>query len=222
MPLGFSWDVVEGCGGEGSCCLFPASALFLLRPADQPAVGCFQRLIPMSNLIRNGVGNRPKGNPVHSLRLRRVDLSPLEGDRDLVTFWFRRQPPDGRIQCVAFYLKATVLRMVDGDDKNDMGYLYEAMDHTKMELRQSLPRDYKSGYYLNPRLMNASNNAHVDSKGLQGTLNVIGRLSMTPEKRLEAELQLLNSKVKFISMPMLSKAAEAIASAMRQRDRVRR
>ncbi|MQL99711.1 hypothetical protein Taro_032438 [Colocasia esculenta] len=33
-------------------------------------------------------------------------------------------------------------------------------------------------------------NAHVDNEVLQGTLNVIGRLSMTSEKRLEAELQM--------------------------------
>ncbi|MQL90937.1 hypothetical protein Taro_023536 [Colocasia esculenta] len=115
---------------------------------------------------------------------------------------------------IARYLKVVtplvkVLRMVDGDDKNDMGYLYEAMDRAKMELRQSLPKDYKkwwkiidhrwentlhhdlhaAGYYLNPRLMYADN-AHVDNEVLQGTLNVIGRLSMTSEKRLEAELQM--------------------------------
>ncbi|MQL77204.1 hypothetical protein Taro_009611 [Colocasia esculenta] len=34
-----------------------------------------------------------------------------------------------------------------------------------------------------------ADNAHVDSEVLQHTLNVIGHLSMTPEKRLEAELQ---------------------------------
>ncbi|MQL79520.1 hypothetical protein Taro_011967, partial [Colocasia esculenta] len=34
-----------------------------------------------------------------------------------------------------------------------------------------------------------ADNAHVDGEVLQDTLNVIGHLSMTPEKRLEAELQ---------------------------------
>ncbi|MQM11198.1 hypothetical protein Taro_044101 [Colocasia esculenta] len=47
-----------------------------------------------------------------------------------------------------------------------------------------------TGYFLNPRLMYADN-AHVDSKVLHGTLNVNGHLSMTPKKRLEAELQVL-------------------------------
>ncbi|MQM07545.1 hypothetical protein Taro_040389 [Colocasia esculenta] len=56
--------------------------------------------------------------------------------------------------------------MVDADDKNDMRFFYEAMDR----------------YFFNPRLMYADN-AHVDGEVLQGTLNVIGRLSMTPEKR---------------------------------------
>ncbi|MQL74212.1 hypothetical protein Taro_006548, partial [Colocasia esculenta] len=54
---------------------------------------------------------------------------------------------------VARYLKVVtplvkVLRMVDGDDKNDMGYLYEAMDCAKMKLRQSLPRDYKKSWRI--------------------------------------------------------------------------
>ncbi|MQM00080.1 hypothetical protein Taro_032809 [Colocasia esculenta] len=34
-----------------------------------------------------------------------------------------------------------------------------------------------------------TDNAYVDGKVLQGTLNVIGRLPMTPEKRLKAVLQ---------------------------------
>ncbi|MQL90757.1 hypothetical protein Taro_023348 [Colocasia esculenta] len=34
-----------------------------------------------------------------------------------------------------------------------------------------------------------ADNAHIDSEMLQGTLNVIGRLSMTPKKRLDAEVQ---------------------------------
>ncbi|MQL97743.1 hypothetical protein Taro_030446, partial [Colocasia esculenta] len=97
---------------------------------------------------------------------------------------------------------------MDGHDKNDMGYLDKAMDRVKMELQQSIPRDYKKwweiivhrlentlhhdlhavGYYVNPQLMYADN-AHVDSEVLQGTLNIIGSLSMTLEKRLKAELQ---------------------------------
>ncbi|MQL78347.1 hypothetical protein Taro_010777 [Colocasia esculenta] len=36
-----------------------------------------------------------------------------------------------------------VIRMVDGDDKNGMRYHYEAMDHAKLELQQSLPREYQ-------------------------------------------------------------------------------
>ncbi|MQL71227.1 hypothetical protein Taro_003545 [Colocasia esculenta] len=105
--------------------------------------------------------------------------------------------------------------MVDGDDKNDMGYLYEAMDRAKMKLQQSLPRDYKkcwkiidhrwhntlhhdlhaAGYFLNPRLTYADN-ANVDGEVLQCTLNVIGHLSLTPEKRLEAQLQMDAYKMK--------------------------
>ncbi|MQL75178.1 hypothetical protein Taro_007546 [Colocasia esculenta] len=54
---------------------------------------------------------------------------------------------------VACYLKVVtplvkVFRMVDDDDKNDMGYLYKAMDRAEMELRQSLPRDYKKWWKI--------------------------------------------------------------------------
>ncbi|MQM05425.1 hypothetical protein Taro_038233 [Colocasia esculenta] len=41
-----------------------------------------------------------------------------------------------------------VLRMVVDNDKNDMGYLYEAMDRAKMELRQSLPKGYKKWWKI--------------------------------------------------------------------------
>ncbi|MQL79369.1 hypothetical protein Taro_011813 [Colocasia esculenta] len=48
---------------------------------------------------------------------------------------------------VSRYLKVVtplmkVHRMVDGDD-NDIAFLNEAMDRAKLELPQSLPRDYK-------------------------------------------------------------------------------
>ncbi|MQM13293.1 hypothetical protein Taro_046217 [Colocasia esculenta] len=39
-----------------------------------------------------------------------------------------------------------------------------------------------------------ADNAHVDGEVLQGTLNVIGRLSMTPEKRLKSEFQLRDKR----------------------------
>ncbi|MQM12511.1 hypothetical protein Taro_045430 [Colocasia esculenta] len=132
-----------------------------------------------------------------------------DSDPELIeTVERERRGSTGTTSQRAGLMDSYVLRMVDDDDKNDMRYLYEAMDHAKMELQQSLPRDYKkwwkiidhrwentlhydlhaTGYFLNPRLMYADD-AHVDSEVLHGTLNVIGRLFMTLEKRLEVELQ---------------------------------
>jgi hypothetical protein len=49
---------------------------------------------------------------------------------------------------VHYYLKVIeplvhVLRMVDGDEKNDMGFLYEAMDKAKEKLKADNPRAYR-------------------------------------------------------------------------------
>src|SRR5262249_52613937 len=49
---------------------------------------------------------------------------------------------------MSYYLKLVepivqVLRMVDGDDKNDMGYLYEAMDVAKEKIKQKYPTAFQ-------------------------------------------------------------------------------
>ncbi|MQL84419.1 hypothetical protein Taro_016920 [Colocasia esculenta] len=41
-----------------------------------------------------------------------------------------------------------VLRMVDGEDKNDMGYLYEAMDKAKERLREKHPMAYQKWWRI--------------------------------------------------------------------------
>ncbi|MQL80300.1 hypothetical protein Taro_012738 [Colocasia esculenta] len=45
-------------------------------------------------------------------------------------------------------VKNIVLRMVDGEDKNDMGYLYEAMDKAKERLREKHPQAYKKWWKI--------------------------------------------------------------------------
>lgn len=69
-----------------------------------------------------------------------IDVCHVVDDR---RFWKR----------VARYMKVVtpivkVLRMVDGDDKNDMGFLYEAMDRAKLELQSSLPREYEKWWSI--------------------------------------------------------------------------
>ncbi|MQM06159.1 hypothetical protein Taro_038980 [Colocasia esculenta] len=85
--------------------------------------------------------------------------------------------------------------MVDGDDKNDMGYLYEAMDKAKKNLRERNPKAYRkwwaiidkrwemtlyhdlhaARYIFNPRIQ-YKDNVHNDGEVMRGTMNVITRL----------------------------------------------
>ncbi|MQL90627.1 hypothetical protein Taro_023228 [Colocasia esculenta] len=111
---------------------------------------------------------------------------------------------------IFYYLKVIelvvlVLRMVDGDDKNDMGYLYEAMDRAKEHLRERNPKAYRkwwaiidkrwemtlhhdlhvAGYFFNPKFQ-YKDNVHNDGEVMRGTMNVITRLARTMNKRLYA------------------------------------
>ncbi|MQM05077.1 hypothetical protein Taro_037881, partial [Colocasia esculenta] len=63
-----------------------------------------------------------------------------------------------------------------------------------------------------------ADNAHVDGEVLQGTLNVIGHLSMTPEKRLEVELQVQEKIDDPIFDPTDTTWAEEILDADEPRD----
>ncbi|MQL70621.1 hypothetical protein Taro_002944 [Colocasia esculenta] len=101
-----------------------------------------------------------------------------------------------------------VLRMVDGEDKNDMGYLYEAMDKAKERLREKHPTAFQkwwriidarwestlhhdlhaAGYFFNLRHQ-YSDSPHNDGEVLQGTINVISRLSRSTEERINAMME---------------------------------
>ncbi|MQL78800.1 hypothetical protein Taro_011240 [Colocasia esculenta] len=121
---------------------------------------------------------------------------------------------------IHYYLKlieplVQVLRMVDGEDKNDMGYLYEAMDKAKERLREKHPQAYKkwwkiidarwestlhhdlhaAGYFFNPRHQ-YSDSPHNDGEVLQGTINVIGRLSRSMDERIDAMIEMDRFKLK--------------------------
>jgi Protein of unknown function (DUF 659) len=54
---------------------------------------------------------------------------------------------------ISYYLKLVepivqVLRMVDGEDKNDMGYLYEAMDKAKEKLKEKHPTAFRKWWRI--------------------------------------------------------------------------
>ncbi|MQM09528.1 hypothetical protein Taro_042403 [Colocasia esculenta] len=121
---------------------------------------------------------------------------------------------------ISYYLKVIeplvlILRMIDGDDKNDMGYLYEAMDKAKKNLRERNPKAYRkwwaiidkrwemtlhhdlhaAGYFFNPRIQ-YKDNAHNDGEVMRGTMNVITRLARTMNERLDAMAEVERYKMK--------------------------
>ncbi|MQL72977.1 hypothetical protein Taro_005313 [Colocasia esculenta] len=112
---------------------------------------------------------------------------------------------------ISYYLKVIeplvlILRMVDGDDKNDMEYLYEAMDKAKENLRERNPKAYRkwwaiidkrwektvhhdlhaARYFFNPRIQ-YKDNVHNDGEVMRGTMNVLTRPARTKNERLDVE-----------------------------------
>ncbi|MQL91518.1 hypothetical protein Taro_024128 [Colocasia esculenta] len=105
--------------------------------------------------------------------------------------------------------------MVDGDDKNDMGYLYEAMDKVKENLREMNPKSYRkwwaiidkrwemtlhhdlhaARYFFNSRIQ-YKDNVHNDGEMMRGTINVITRLARTMNERLDAIAEVERYKMK--------------------------
>jgi len=54
---------------------------------------------------------------------------------------------------ISYYLKLVepiiqVLRMVDGDDKSDMGYLYEVRDVAKERIKKKYPNAYRKWWEI--------------------------------------------------------------------------
>ncbi|MQM05643.1 hypothetical protein Taro_038455 [Colocasia esculenta] len=121
---------------------------------------------------------------------------------------------------ISYYLKVIeslvlILGMVDGDDKNDMGYLYEAMDKAKENLRERNPKAYRKwwaiidkrwemtlhrdlhtvGYFFNPRIQ-YKDNVHNDGEVMRGTMNVIIVLARTMNERLDAMAEVERYRMK--------------------------
>ncbi|KAJ6839940.1 uncharacterized protein M6B38_311190 [Iris pallida] len=96
-----------------------------------------------------------------------------------------------------------VLRMVDSDDKAEMGHLYEAMDRGKFMIKKNVCKGYKkwwqmidkrwnnqlhqdihaAGYFLNPKYQYA-NDVVNDDEVLNGFHRVVNRMMNDNETRL--------------------------------------
>ncbi|KAJ6792561.1 Uncharacterized protein M6B38_238260 [Iris pallida] len=96
-----------------------------------------------------------------------------------------------------------VLRMVDSDNKAEMGHLYEAMDRAKFMIKKNVGKWYKkwwtmidkrwnnqlhqdihaAGYFLNPKYQYA-NDVVNDDEVLNGFLRVVNRMVNDNETRL--------------------------------------
>ncbi|MQL86980.1 hypothetical protein Taro_019515, partial [Colocasia esculenta] len=94
--------------------------------------------------------------------------------------------------------------MVDGDDKNDMGYLYEAMDRAKKILKERNPKAYRKWWAIIDKRwemtlhhdLHASDNVHNDGEVMRGTMNVITRLVRTMNERLDAMTEVERYRMK--------------------------
>ncbi|MQL93026.1 hypothetical protein Taro_025666 [Colocasia esculenta] len=74
---------------------------------------------------------------------------------------------------VSHYMKIVtplmkILRMVDGNDKNDIGYLYKAMDYAKLKLQKSLPREYQKWWKIIDKKWD--NTLHHDLHAVDGRI----------------------------------------------------
>ncbi|MQM12489.1 hypothetical protein Taro_045409 [Colocasia esculenta] len=121
---------------------------------------------------------------------------------------------------ISYYLKVIeplvlILRMVDGDDKNDMGYVYKAMDKAKENLRERNPKAYRkwwaiidkrwemtlhhdlhtAGCFFNPTIQ-YKDNVHNDGEVMRGTMTVITRLERTMNERLDAMAEVERYRMK--------------------------
>ncbi|MQL91857.1 hypothetical protein Taro_024470, partial [Colocasia esculenta] len=121
---------------------------------------------------------------------------------------------------IFYYLKVIeplvlVLRMVDGDDKNDMRYLYEAMDRAKEDLREKNLKVYRKwwpiidkrwgmtlhhdlhvvGYFFNPRFQ-YKDKVQNDGEVMRGTMNVITRLTRIMNERLDVMAEVERYRMK--------------------------
>ncbi|MQM17625.1 hypothetical protein Taro_050597, partial [Colocasia esculenta] len=123
--------------------------------------------------------------------------------------------PDPEFIAAARASRRSYAEMVDSDDKNDMGYLYEAMDKTNENLRERNPKAYRqwwaiidkrwemtlhhdlhaAGYFFNPRIQ-YKDNVHNDREVMRGTMNVITRLARIMNERLDAMAEVERYKMK--------------------------
>ncbi|MQM12034.1 hypothetical protein Taro_044947 [Colocasia esculenta] len=107
------------------------------------------------------------------------------------------------------------LKVIEPLDKNDMRYLYEAMNKAKEKLRERNPKAYRkwwaiidkrwemtlhhdlhaAGYFFNPRIQ-YKDNVHNDGEVMRGTMNVITRLARTMNERLDAMTEVERYKLK--------------------------
>ncbi|MQM06631.1 hypothetical protein Taro_039456, partial [Colocasia esculenta] len=112
---------------------------------------------------------------------------------------------------ISYYLKVIeplvlILRMVDGDDKNDMGYLYETMDRAKENLKERNPKAYRKWWAIIDKRWEMTlhhdlhaaayrfqykDNVHNDGEVMRGTMNFITRLARTMNERLDAMVEVL-------------------------------
>ncbi|CAO2841422.1 unnamed protein product [Amaranthus hypochondriacus] len=143
-------------------------------------------------------------NDENSMRVRELIL----GNSEIATKFWQRE--NEILQIMEPLLQ--VLRLVDGDEKPTMGFIYEAMERAKLAIKEK-KRYYKkywkiiddkwnaqlhshlhaAGYFLNPQYLYQDDRISKDDEVISGVKSVIQRL----EPNMEAAIKALNQVTNF-------------------------
>lgn len=131
-----------------------------------------------------------------------------------------------------------VLRMVDGDRKPPMGYIYEAMDRAKEAIAKSFLNKeenneeafkyidtrwecqlhqplHAAGHYLNPEIYYSNPSIEDCSEVMEGLFDCISRMipDLGTQDKILAELDLYKSSQGLFGMPMAIRQRQSLAPA---------
>ncbi|XP_076933536.1 uncharacterized protein LOC143599474 [Bidens hawaiensis] len=105
-------------------------------------------------------------------------------------------------------VSAGVLRLVDGERKPPMGYIYEAMDRAKENIAASFKNKQENLYYNNPEVED-------DSEIVSWLHSCIDKLALTEEvkSKIHLEIPLYRYAERIFGTPFAKKMRETLAPA---------
>ncbi|KAL6523730.1 hypothetical protein OROGR_017333 [Orobanche gracilis] len=191
----------------------------------------------------NEHGKRPVVNPSQQLSKKSKQLG--QKMFELLDRFIQRVGPDDVVQdkYVVYAVKVAgplikVLRLVDGEKKPPMGYIYEAIDRAKEEIGAAFGNNedryieifniidnrwdcqlhrplHAAGYYLNPAYYYKNGEVEKDAEVKEGLFSCIKRLSRDEKEEVEIhnELVLYTKALKLFGISMAIKMRDTYAPA---------